>query len=88
VQTALLVLQRAGADGATLSRLASTQFVVGQLPGNTLSLSFVDVDRVVVEASADGWGWFVDPTGTGNPPANRILLTDVVHEMGHTLDLA
>jgi hypothetical protein len=85
VQAALQVLQQAGADTATLARLGTTQFVIGQLPGDTLSLSYVASNRVVVDASADGWGWSAD---TAAAPGHMDLLTDVLHEMGHMLGLA
>jgi len=91
VQGALARLQQAGADAATLDRLESVHYVVGQLSGDRLGQAALYGDEVMIDASADGWGWFVDPApwqNTGVVPANRMdLLTTVLHEMGHIVGL-
>jgi hypothetical protein len=41
---------------------------------------------IYLDATADGYGWFMDPTAS--PPATQVdLLTVVMHEMGHALGL-
>jgi hypothetical protein len=62
VQGALGRLQAAGVDSALIARLGSIQFTVGQLVRGTLALSTPAANRVVVDASAAGYGWFVDLT--------------------------
>jgi hypothetical protein len=60
VTAALARLQRDGVGTALLTRLSATPFAVGQLGGDTLAVE--GPQRVVVDATADGYGWFVDPT--------------------------
>ncbi len=62
VQGALGRLQAARVDPTLIARLGSIQFTVGQLAGGTLALSTPATNRVVVDASAAGYGWFVDAT--------------------------
>jgi hypothetical protein len=41
---------------------------------------------IYLDATADGYGWFMD--ATASPAANQVdLLTVVMHEMGHALGL-
>jgi hypothetical protein len=60
VAAALTRLQSDGAATATLAQLAATPFAVGRLGGGDLALARPGV--VVVDATASGRGWFVDPT--------------------------
>jgi hypothetical protein len=98
VQVALNELRSAGADAALLAELGSAQYVVGELPDNTIGLTYVSANQIVIDASAAGWGWFVDPNPTleldpylasdtalaGSPAAGHMdLLTTVLHEMSH-----
>jgi hypothetical protein len=52
------------------------------------------VGVVRLDATAAGFGWFVDPTpandsefASGKPPAGMDLLTVVMHELGHEVGL-
>jgi hypothetical protein len=100
VQVALDELRSAGADAALLAELDSAQYVVGQLPENTIGMTYVSANRIVIDASADGWGWFVDANPardtyfandqalSGSPAAEHMdLLTTVLHEMSHLAGL-
>jgi hypothetical protein len=49
-------------DSGVLARLGSIQFTVGQLFGGALALSTPATNRVVVDVSAAGNGWYVDTT--------------------------
>jgi hypothetical protein len=86
----------AGLDAAALAKLGQVQFAIRDLPGATLGEA--EVDRVLLDSDAAGYGWFVDSTprkddeyaaSTVDPRAvDRIdLLTTVEHELGHVLGL-
>ena len=62
VQGALSKLRAAGVASNVISDLGSIHFSVGMLSGYDLALSYVSSDRVVVDATAAGNGWFVDQT--------------------------
>jgi hypothetical protein len=96
VSGALGRLSEAGADPTLIARLGRLSFQVGQLSGGELAVSDVAAGRVVVDARAAGWGWFVDPTPLqdeefagglalpGSAASGRMdLLTVLLHEMGH-----
>lgn len=58
-------LARLRADGIApnvLAALSSIQLSVGTLTNQELAMSYVSAHQVVVDASAAGYGWFVDPT--------------------------
>jgi hypothetical protein len=58
-------LARLRADGIApnvLAALSSIQFSVGNLTNHELAMSYVGTHTVVVDASAAGFGWFVDQT--------------------------
>jgi hypothetical protein len=50
----------AGASAATLARMANTQVVVGDLPSGELAQA--SSGQIVIDRTAAGYGWFVDPT--------------------------
>jgi hypothetical protein len=50
----------AGLDAAALAKLTQVQFVIGDLPGSYLGQS--QANRVYLDRTAAGHGWFVDPT--------------------------
>ncbi|HET9216888.1 MAG TPA: matrixin family metalloprotease, partial [Terriglobia bacterium] len=79
--------------------LDQVQFqIVSDLPGLTLAWA-VNGNTIVIDATAAGYGWFVDftpfddsefsqPGGTGEASGQMDLLTAVVHEFGHILGFA
>jgi hypothetical protein len=84
--------------------LSSARFEVGHLSGGELGLADPATNTVVIDATAAGYGWFVDPTplrdeefAPGSPltalpgtaAAGRMdLLTAMLHEMGHLAGLS
>jgi len=84
----------AGIDPQRLAALDHLTFRVEDLPGNDLGM---EADGVItIDRTADGYGWFVDPTpgddsefapGAVDSPArcHVDLLSVVAHEMGHVL---
>jgi hypothetical protein len=90
--------ESAGLDSAGVAVLESLHTSVGGLPPGWLG-AYVS-GSIVLDPTADGDGWFVDPTDAtfapGNPetalPASAAAghvdaLTVVMHEMGHALGL-
>jgi hypothetical protein len=58
-------LARLRADGIApnvLAALSSIQLSVGTLTNHELAMSYVSANQVVIDASAAGYGWFVDQT--------------------------
>jgi hypothetical protein len=88
----------AGASSATLARMASTQIVVGDLPGGELAQE--SSGQIIIDRAAAGDGWLVGPTAgddhefaaeTSNSQPQALdpravdrmdLLTVVEHELG------
>jgi hypothetical protein len=62
VSAALTRLQDAGVGPAMLARLQSYTYQVGQLSGPLVGYTYARDHTVVLDANADGYGWFVDPT--------------------------
>jgi hypothetical protein len=100
VTAALARVQASGADPALMGRLASAQFTVGQLTVGLLGWTDLAHNQVTLDASAAGYGWFVDPTPAqdeefsggmalaGSAAVGREdLLTVVLHEMAHLAGL-
>jgi NHL repeat len=85
----------AGLSPAQVARLKAVQFVVTDLSATTPGDVGWSLNGVVeLDATAAGYGWFVDPTpqsdsefSSGEPPAGMDLLTVVMHELGHQLGL-
>jgi hypothetical protein len=50
------------AAGANISALGSIQVSIGNLPGLELGESSSVVDTIYLDTTAQGWGWFIDPT--------------------------
>jgi hypothetical protein len=77
----------AGIAPAQLATLHTTQFVITNLKSEG-ALALTGSNTVQIDSTADGYGWFVDPTLADQPAAKRIdLLTVVTHELGHILGL-
>jgi hypothetical protein len=62
VGAALTRLQDAGVGGALLGRLSAAQFQVSDLPTGELGVASPSANQVLIDKSAAGHGWFVDPT--------------------------
>jgi hypothetical protein len=78
-------------DEATIRELYQLQFVVTNLPGNTLGATANHT--LWIDQDAAGLGWFVDSTldtdsefAPGGAALDRMdLLTVLAHELGHLL---
>jgi hypothetical protein len=87
-----------GLTTAQLGLLHQVQYTIEDLSGSgALGLTALGTPQVLLDATADGWGWFIDPTPADNaefrtpgrgPAAGKMdLLTVVAHELGHVLGL-
>ncbi len=66
--------------------MATLQVEVGNLPQDKLGVTIGN--QILIDSSAAGRGWFVDPTPSASPTSGRMdLLTVVEHELGHVLGL-
>jgi hypothetical protein len=93
-----------GLSPAQAARLQAVQYHIESLGNGVLGLTFLGSPVVALDATAAGYGWFVDPTGgafgsvvtaqelqagPGSPAFGRMdLLTVVEHELGHVLGLS
>lgn len=99
VDAALVRFQQVGMSPAQLNQLRGVNFEIRSLPGRYLGLATPTTVRI--DATAAGYGWYVDATplddsefvrasgrnsGVGSP-RSMDLLTVVMHEMGHILGL-
>jgi hypothetical protein len=76
--------QAAGLSAGELGQLQGVQVVVTTLP--TGILGEYTAGTIYLDATADGYGWFLNPTA--RPASGQVdLLTVVMHEMGHALGL-
>jgi parallel beta-helix repeat protein len=55
-------LQQDGVSAAVVARLAAVEVEVGRLVGGVLATADPQSGQVLLDASAAGYGWFVDPT--------------------------
>src|SRR5262249_8539341 len=62
VTAALTRLHAAGVSTTLLDRLEQAQFSVTTLAPGGLGTAFPSLNRVLLDATAAGHGWFVDPT--------------------------
>jgi hypothetical protein len=101
VSAALGRLSGAGLDAATLAQLASAVVEVRPLDNGWLGEALPSQNRIYIDSTAAGHGWFVDPTpyqdeefagGQALPNTAAVghtdLLSVVLHEMGHLAGLA
>jgi hypothetical protein len=61
VSAALTLLKQAGISQQLLVRLESATYEIGNLPGPLLGYTFTRDQTVVIDATAEGYGWYVDP---------------------------
>jgi hypothetical protein len=101
VQAALTRLHEAGVRDAVLNRLGLAHGEVADLPGAELAQALPASGAVLLDRTAAGHGWFVDPTPltdeefdawgralAGGPAAGRMdLVTAVLHGLGHLAGL-
>ncbi len=64
-----------GPDNARLAILNGITVQVGDLPNNLIGGTIGDT--IYIDSSADGWGWFIDPTG-GNSDFSATSLPGVL----------
>jgi uncharacterized protein (TIGR03118 family) len=97
VQQAIAAL---AANGANVSQLEAAQVTIGTLNDNLVGET--SGNQITIDATADGWGWNTDTSGTdftsaspyglqatpGSAAAGEMdLLTVVEHEFGHVLGM-
>lgn len=78
-------------DRPSIEALSVDDFVITDLPGQTLGMTLPD-GRILIDGKAAGYGWFVDDTplddvefdGTSEVDGMDLLST-VMHEMGHAI---
>jgi hypothetical protein len=70
----------AGASAATLAQMAHTPVVVGDLSGGEVGQE--SPAEIVIDRTAAGYGWFVDPT----PGDNQEFVTDSSDAQLHAVD--
>lgn len=76
-------------DESQMSALDIDDFIITDLPGQTLGMTLPD-GRILIDATAAGYGWFLDATplddaefGNQDGAEGMDLLSVVMHEMGH-----
>jgi hypothetical protein len=101
VQAALTRLRQAGVSDALLGQHGPAHVQVADLPGAELALAFPASRTVLMDRTAAGHGWFIDPTPlsdeefdiwgqalAGSAAEGRMdLLTAVLHGLGHLAGL-
>jgi hypothetical protein len=76
----------AGLPAADLARMKTVTADITTLGGDHLGAAELNGTEIALDATADGWGWSVDPTA--KPMAGRMdLVTVVAHELGHVVGL-
>jgi hypothetical protein len=76
----------AGLPAADLARMRSVTADSVNLDGDHLGAAELNGTEIAIDATADGWGWSVDPNA--KPMSGRMdLLTVIEHELGHTIGL-
>jgi hypothetical protein len=92
---ALAGLQANGVSPALVARLAAVPLAVGSLGGNDLGMAYPSQGRAVLDATAAGRGWFVDPmapqdgaSGLAWRPMLPDLRTAVLQELGQAAGLS
>jgi hypothetical protein len=76
----------AGLPAADLARMRAVRADVVAIGGNHLGAAELNGTEIALDATADGWGWSVNPTA--KPAAGGMdLVTVVAHDMGHVVGL-
>ncbi len=78
-------------DRVDMEGLTIDDFVITDLPGQTLGMALPD-GRILIDGNAAGYGWFVDETPMDDVEFDgqvdgMDLLSAVMHEMGHVFGL-
>jgi fibronectin type 3 domain-containing protein len=86
VAEAIQLWASTGLSAAQVSQLQNAQFVITTLPSGMLGETIGNT--VYIDATADGYGWFLGSVLSGQVAPNKIdLLTVVSHELGNVLGL-
>ena len=86
VAEAIQLWAATGLSAAQVSQLQNAQFVITTLPSGVLGETIGNT--VYIDATADGYGWFLGSVLSGQVAPNKIdLLTVVSHELGNVLGL-
>jgi hypothetical protein len=96
VTAALERLEAAGVSASTVSSLSQARLTISDLPGGELGLTDPSSDHIWIDATADGYGWYTDPSSSSDalfgstgvtssgPAAGQMdLETVVLHELAH-----
>ena len=95
VNAAISIWQDAGLTTEQVNRLRSVDVQIDDLSGNLLGVA--SNNTIVIDTNAAGFGWFVDSTPLNDSEFTVAdtdaldqmdLLTAVLHEFGHILELA
>ena len=95
VDAAISIWRNAGLTAEQVNRLRSVDVQISDLPGKLLGVA--SNNTIVIDTGAAGFGWFVDQTPLDDSEFTTAdadaldqmdLLTAVLHEFGHILELA
>jgi PQQ-like domain len=76
----------AGLPAADIAKIRTVTADITTFGGDNLGAAELNGSEIDIDATADGWGWSVNPNVP--PAAGQInLLTVVEHELGHTIGL-
>jgi hypothetical protein len=76
VWQAIAVWEASGLDAARVAQLNAVSFEIADLPDRFLG--WASPDRIVLDADAAGWGWYVEGVGDSGSPALRSPLSTLV----------
>ncbi|MEZ6088492.1 MAG: FG-GAP-like repeat-containing protein [Pirellulaceae bacterium] len=91
----LNIWRQAGLSEAGLQKLREVDVVIDDLEGDTLGLG--EIDTIMIDVDAAGFGWFIDATPEESSEFNAFYFSDaavtmdllslILHEQGHILGL-
>jgi hypothetical protein len=67
------------------ANLSGVSFSIAEMDG--LILGLAAENEITLDATAAGYGWFIDPAASSPAAGSMDLLTVVTHELGHVLGL-